>query len=216
MGVRIWSIVGAVAGVLAIAVAVFVFVFERTTNSKNLTIELLSLSRLGTETVMSSGRDIELLVDGRVVPDIAVAHLLMSNTGGQPIRSGDFEEDLVIHFGNAQEILNVEETGSEPEQLDVQLSIQGTTVTFPGVLLNPRDWVELRVIFVPSEDDSGPVVLSGRVVGVKEIELRERVGKDEGRQATSDYILIVQSLFAVLMAGSIFFLQYRRRSSARR
>jgi len=89
------------AGVLAVAVAVFVFINQRSDSSKRLSVELITRSILVDEEVSDAERPLELIYGGRPVENFAILQCRISNTGGQPIRSADYESPVRLNVVNA-------------------------------------------------------------------------------------------------------------------
>ncbi len=166
----IWNIIGAIAGVLAVAVALFVFLQDRTDKSQRLEVIQISRTTLVNPELASPSRHVEILYNGRKVADYAVFQFRISNVGGQAIRSGDYEVPLAFTFWNVGEVLWADQTASDPQALAVATTVKGKTVELSNALLNPKDWLIVEVAVVPDSGKIPAAEPTGRIAGVKRIE----------------------------------------------
>jgi hypothetical protein len=171
-----WTMIGAIAAVVAVVFTVWFFWQGRIDQSKKFEVELIARSILVDESMPRVKQQIEVLYAGRKIPNYVILQFRIANTGGQPIRSSDYEEHVRLKFDNVAEILSIEQISSDPKELHISPSIDGLSdVLFPTVLLNSRDWYILEV-GVAAESGKKPIIVpTGRIAGVKQIVFKETI-----------------------------------------
>lgn len=213
---NIWNIVSAVAAVAAVAIALFVFFQGRLDQRKQLSVELLSRSSLVNESLDPADRGIEVMLNGRVIPNYANFQIRIMNSGGRPILGEDFETPLTLWFTGVSEIVSVDQTGGDPVGLKVQPHVASPqeVVIQPG-LLNPTDWYGLEVGVVPTSGDVPSVMPRGRIAGLKEIAFRDLVAEPRGNDKSGmlEILLRVQAVLALILSIYVFFRGWKRTSS---
>ncbi len=201
---ELWNVVAAVAGVLAVAVALFVFFQERTDKSQRLEMIQLSRTSLVNPELASSGRRIEILYNGKKVADYTVFQFRMTNIGGQPIRSADYEVPLGLNFANVSEVLWADQTKSDPQGLRVATTVRDKAVELSSALLNPKDSLTLEVGVVPEVGKIPAAEPVGRIAGVKKIEFVLTVppsSKDKEFPWWADKIVYTQGFLVLILLG---------------
>src|SRR5438128_1189257 len=134
----LWSVIGAIAGILAVGVTIYVFFWEREDKSKRISVELVSRSTLvNTDLSARNGDKIEVLYAGKKIPNYSILQFRITNSGGQPIRSEDYENPIELNFTNLSEILSAAAVGSDPANLPVTTNVANGSITLSKVLLNP-------------------------------------------------------------------------------
>jgi hypothetical protein len=179
-----WTIVAAIAAVVAIIVSVVLYIRSRQ-------VKALAYQASDTALIREEAHDlVEILYEGRPVSDVHLVTVGIANVGNVPIRREDFEGDLVIELPGAPTLLDAKLTGAIPRDLTPAVSIAIDRVTIAPLLLNPGDIFELQILAahqnadaaalsaatqvlaaldtgVPRGSDSWPAaVLLGRVAGV--------------------------------------------------
>ncbi len=198
----LWNVVGAIAGVLAVVVALFVFFQEKTDKSQRLEVIQVSRTSLVNPELVSTSRRIEILYDGKKVADYTVFQFRITNTGGQPIRSADYEVPVGLSFMNVREVLWADQTRSDPQGLRVAAKVKAKEVELSNTLLNPKDSLTLEVAVVP---DAGKIPMAepvGRIAGVKKIEYVQTVplsSKDKERPWWIDKFVYFQGFLVLIM-----------------
>ena len=69
---NLWTIIGSIAGVLAVVFTIWFFYQGRSDQSKKLEIELFARSSLVDENVSLTKQRIEILYDGRKIPNYVI------------------------------------------------------------------------------------------------------------------------------------------------
>ena len=209
---QLWNIIGAIAGILAVAVAVFVFLSEKNDKIQRLEVTQVSRTSLVNPTLAAPPRDLEILYDGRKISDYTVLQYRFANAGGQPIRSADYETSLGLEITNIKEILWAEQTSSDPHSLTVQVESKNNTVNISNSLLNPNDWFAIEVAVVPEVGKIPTAEPVGRIAGVKQIEYILNVpdaGKEKGVSEWVQYFVYIQAVLVLVMLSLQWF-RYRR------
>lgn len=206
----LWNVVGAIAGVLAVAVALFVFFQEKTDKSQRLEVIQVSRTSLVNPELASPSRRVEILYNGKRVADYAVFQFRITNIGGQPIRSVDYEVPVGLSFMNVSEILWADQTRSDPQELRVTTTVRDKAVELSSALLNPRDSLTIEVAIVPEAGKIPAAEPVGRIAGVKKIEFVLTVppsSKEKELPWWIDKMAYIQGLLVLIMLGG----QYMRR-----
>src|SRR5206468_7989831 len=123
-----WGIVGVIVSLLAVGVTVVFFLLGRNDQKKALGVELVSRSVLVGERISGSTGSLQLMYDGQPIPNYAIVQVRVSNSGSQPIRSTDYEEQINLRFANVEKVLSAKKASSDPSELDVPTWLSGTDV----------------------------------------------------------------------------------------
>jgi hypothetical protein len=212
---NMWTIIGSIAGVLAVIFTVWFFYQGRSDQSKKFEIELFARSSLFDESVSHTKRRIEILYDGRKIPNYVILQFRVANTGGQPIRGDDYEEPVKLHFKNVAEILSIEQKSADPKELTISPTIEKKTdgqpyIQFPRTLLNPRDWYVLEVGVAAEPGKKPGLETKGRIAGVKQIVFREVIpSPTRGREQVRNFVTILGAVGSIIVAF-ISFLQAKK------
>ena len=151
-----------------------------------------------------------MLYDGKEIPNYSILQCRVANIGGQPIRGIDYEQPITLRFLNIKELLSVEETASEPQNLAITALIKQNSVELSKDLLNPGDWFNLEIGIVP-ESGKEPVLKSeGRIAGVKRVEFRESTS-ESSRGRLSDRVQVVMLVQAGLVSIMMLIQLWMRR-----
>src|SRR5262245_54637262 len=136
MNENLWRKIGPISGWVAVLIAVVIFFIGRSNQSKSLEVELISRSTLVDENVPRAKQQIEVFYKGRSIPNYVILQCRIVNTGGQPIRRSDYEENLRLKFDGTTEIISIEQKSSEPKDMKIDPYVESqSTIVFPTVLL---------------------------------------------------------------------------------
>jgi hypothetical protein len=212
-----WAIVGALAGVVGVIVSVAFFFSGRSEQARAIGVELISRSVLVDEHVLSArqGR-LQVLYDGKEIPNYAILQFRVSNTGNQPIRSVDYEENVGLHFWDLERVLSVEEVSADPGDVSVTCNVNGDHVAFSNVLLNSGDSYVIETRVVPEPGRLPGVEATGRVAGVKRIGFKDAIAQSQSKVIVMDsyrplLIPLVASTVVMLVAIVLqSYLSFRR------
>jgi hypothetical protein len=217
MSNKFWTVIGSIAGVVAVILTVWLFLQGRSDQSKKLEVELIARSTLVDENVTRTKQRIEILYDGRKIPNYTILQFRVVNTGGQPIRSTDYEEHFRLRFANVAEILSIEQVSANPKQLQVTPSVENpSSVLFPTILLNPSDWFILEVSIAPETRKKLTTEVTGRIAGVKQIEFKEAIAPPSnltilnklGRWLDIFQIALISSAITIFLMSIYFRIKY--------
>ena len=163
-----WQVIAVILAVIAIAIPVILYWIQRQKRA-------LSWQVVSNTPLLSIDKEIkenlEVLYNGKHVQDVQLIIAKIINTGNVPIKSTDYERPINFNFGENARILTAEVTETSPDSLKASANVEGKKVILPPILMNNRDWITLK--FLVNQYD-GPILVDGRIVGVKEIkELKE-------------------------------------------
>ncbi len=120
-----------------------------------------------------AAKGIEVVYAGRRIPNYAILQVRVANTGGQPIRSTDYEMPVQIGVSDVSEILSVEQGSADPPGLDAKPTIAGTNIQLAPLLLNPTDSFTITAGVVPVQGAVPRVAPRGRIAGIKRLDFRD-------------------------------------------
>ena len=211
---RFWQIVAATAAVIAVLFAVVTFFLSQRANNKALTVEVISNSTLLNVELSKATKDLRLIYKDRDIPNLTISQIRISNTGRQPIRSDDIEVPICINLESI-EIISSKILLSNPSALAITTVNSAQSVLLSKSLLNPGDEFTVEIVSIPVKS-SGPVVsgVSGRIVGVKEINFKATLEK--GPASKPFWVSMFGVALGALFVGAFsmvfsFFVEYFRR-----
>jgi hypothetical protein len=106
-----WAIVGGLTGLAGVIVAIFGLFFRHYDASKALEVTLASRSQLLNPEIHGKSPALQLLFNGKEVPDVGILQVRICNSGVQPISKTDFEEP--IQFTSDRNQLSISGEGTE-------------------------------------------------------------------------------------------------------
>jgi len=113
---------------------------------------------------------LRLTYGGNVVREGYLIDMIFKNSGNSPIRSSDFESPLSVSISNGARVLHAEIVDPIPEDLEVKAQLTENKVVLNAGLMNSKDNFTLRLIVSEYNEEEMNIDVSGRIVGVKEIE----------------------------------------------
>lgn len=177
----IWQFWGALLAFLSLAVAAYTYIRQR--RRKELGYRVLATPPLVQASALYGGR-MQLLWDGKSLPDVTLVVVRLMNTGNQEIVAADYERPVALLFPGAAQVLAAEVNEANPTTLRPVLTVDERRVTLEPCLLNGGDALTVAVLV---KSFTGDLVLDGRIAGVKDI---------HGLQA--DHTVLVRVLVALV------------------
>jgi len=177
-----WGAIGVVA---AFVVPLVIWYWQR--HKKRLTYRTVSKTALLTRREEIGGK-IEVLYDGTPVKDIAIYVIEIANDGNVPIRSADFESDLLIGFDPRANILSCAVIDQFPEALAVDHMVEDHRIYIQPLLLNSKDKFTVKAIV---SESGGEYLVSARIAGISE-------ARDAGEFSWPTVILVAFFVLAAL------------------
>jgi hypothetical protein len=116
---------------------------------------------LGGETEDFRG-DIELFHDGKRIEDPQLLIIHFENSGNRPILPSDYYEPISFDLTTGQ-VLSVGITQKSEESIDSHVSVQSQTISLDPLLMNPKDWIDLKIL---TDGPAGNVSARSRIAGV--------------------------------------------------
>ena len=150
--------------ILAVIGPIIVYLKQRA--RKSLQFRIISRTALFSVKEEAKG-EIEITYRGTKVEDAYLVLIEVSNVGDVPIRTEDFVSPITFDFGESAQVLTAEVTKREPEDLSMQVTISGKTISLVPALMNTRDLITLKVIATKIDTD---IEANCRIVGVKKLE----------------------------------------------
>lgn len=169
-----WAIVGTVAGVAGVCVALIVFWLQARRARKALGYEITHrpLVQVGHE---ARGK-VEIRYDGVEVSDVNLLQVALRNVGRVPILREDFDRPVVVHLighGRGSRVTLLQSTltvTSDPTSMNPDVDIQGNTISFQPVLLNPGDCVTMGVLATGYSGTNVGIEVDARVAGLRTLQ----------------------------------------------
>ena len=177
-------VITASIGILAILAAILIpiLIYRRQKNRKEITYEVVSSTLV--LPILDIGEQVksklQILYDGKLVNDLQIVVLKVSNTGNIPIEATDFENNrpITFDFGEEAEIFDVEVLDTIPisfkSRAEIAFKFDQGKVHLEPLLLNDQDIIIFKVLLIKFIRD---ICVNGRISGVKEI-----LGMDKNRQ----------------------------------
>jgi len=160
-----------------IGIALTIWYANVPTDSKSLSMNVLSKGLLNV-VGESKINGLKVFIDDYEINKPALTVLTLKNTGTVPIRSTDFESDIVIIIDETVKLIRASVIKSEPEWLNATISVKESKAYFSPVLLNPNESVTINIF---SEGLPKSVSTRSRIAGIKEIitDESEKVKKNQ-------------------------------------
>jgi hypothetical protein len=169
----VWTPVGVIVGVLAIAVAIFIAVRSRAKKSLDYQISQTSVASVSAE----ASDQIEILYAGQPARHVHLIEIMIENTGTLAITADDFERPLGITFGDGALPLTAGIARTIPKDLTPSVTITNEELVLDPLLLNRHDSVTLKTLV---RDFEGPVSLHARIANIPH--LTDAVTRDNRRK----------------------------------
>jgi hypothetical protein len=171
-GLKQWSMQIVVVLLSVVGAGILWYAWQREYKSLTVSVDsCVSIVTLGNNSVDG----LELLYNGKAVSSLSVVDISIKNSGNSVVRRDDFTEPVKIIFtGDIASTPTIIE--KNPKQLNpIFVMAEDKTVELKPLLLNSDDVIRLRVNVLNLDKDVPVVAVDGRVVGVKNIEVRNKV-----------------------------------------
>jgi hypothetical protein len=161
-----WPIVSVAVSLIAIIITIILNLTAR--SEKELQVQILSNTSL-----ISINPDIssntQVYFNHEPVQSLSLILLKFINIGNEPIIESDYSQPIRILISPNANISEVSIQESKPEGINFTPTIKANNeVEIERVLMNPNDQVVLKIIAMNNDDT---LEISGRIVGIKEIEI---------------------------------------------
>lgn len=144
---------------------------------------------------VSPAEKLSVTFDGVPVPSLRAYEIEVWNDGTRPIRSRDFESDLVFSSLSKRDILSAE-IRAQPSDANANIEVRDGNAALAPLLLNPSDRVSVGLISTAA--DIGDIHASARIAGVGQVAV---TGPDEDTDVAENLAVIVVLLVAILVAS---------------
>jgi hypothetical protein len=156
----------------AVAICITLALFLVARRRRRLSYLLSDTRVLGIHEAVNPSR-VKILFDGAPVTEVRLVMITVNNSGNEPIRVDDFERPLRFSWDEPARIIAAEVEEVNPEALRPTLKAGPNQVVLEPLLLNPGDWLRIKVLI----NQVGNVSVDGRVVGVRRISKTVSSGK---------------------------------------
>ncbi len=171
----IWQFIGAALAAFAFAASVLIYFAQRKT--KELAFGVISNGNLLTVTEELQQR-VKITFDGNPVPNLQMVIIGLKNSGNVEILASDFDKPFSAHFEEGTKILSVDILNANPTDLPCNISHSEDTFTLEPLLLNPGEWVAVKILATNFNGNVRPIY---RVVGVSSV-----ASINKGRRSNPD------------------------------
>ncbi|QSA97579.1 hypothetical protein [Methylococcus sp. EFPC2] len=159
-----WQFVGALLALIAIAITIILYILQ--SKRKKVSYDICSNSPLLTLKEEIEGK-VKILYENQPVTNVHMIVFKLVNNGNVPILSSDYERPIVAIFeGEDTKIMSAEVVDKSPSSLSGTLTQDRNTITFPMILLNPRDYISVKCLL---SNYKKSIKVHARIAGVKEI-----------------------------------------------
>lgn len=188
-----WETAGAFIGLLAILVSYVLYRLQQ--QRKELAFGVIQNFPLLTVSEVVEGR-IQIQFDSQRISNLRALIIGLKNSGTSPITVEDFSAPFKIMLGEGVSLLSAEITKQYPENLDAQVVRSSEALELSPVLLNPGDWILIKVLTTGRNVRVKPV---SRIVGIsnhKELNRGVRASLGELRN-----LAVNAGLFSIIGLG---------------
>jgi len=158
--------------------------------SKSLTATIISKSALSA-VKESELPGLKIFVDDTQLKLPALTVLKIRNDGSTPIRAADYENDIVILFGEAVQPIRANVVNTQPDWLKPLIDLHKSQINLKPIMLNPEDSITINIL---TNGFPESITARSRIAGLKNV-----LVADSATTKTSD-------LLAYLMLGASFIL----------
>lgn len=157
-----------ISTILAIlALVIPIAIYFGSLSEKALTYQLISKTALTGS--IDSLEGVEILINDEKVENAAIVRLKIKNSGTDPIRASDFENQMLVKFPEGTQIFSVQIKNEDPKNLAVEQNFLGNIVAIKPLLLNSEDEFEVEILSNSQEYPD----FSARILGIKSVETVE-------------------------------------------
>lgn len=192
-------IAGVIAGLVSLSLS-FVISF-RWRNRKEIAYEVISDVGVWKAKEEAKSR-LQVFLDEQQIPDLQVVIIKIKNTGRVPILKANQAPLIKVSFEETARILDAEVTQARPRSAAVSLSLSSNEreLSLAPLLLNRKDWVDLKVLLTGFREK---IAIDGELDRVKRVDFSKKNTLSYGRQVTSDLICFVMGGVIALLITSL-------------
>jgi hypothetical protein len=200
----IWQFIGTLIALAAIGVSVWFFVLQR--NVKSVQVVVLAETSLLEIPSLVAG-DVQVLYQGRPIPNLTPVQVKVENNGTVEIRNADYEKPITLVFPEGAEVLDSQVLETKPVDLALQVEKQGNKAVLSPVLLNAGDRAIVRFVLagMPTRWSANSLGVSGRIAGVKELSAVSAVTEQQPSKWSLSPSIMALLFLCLVMGGMIWF-----------
>jgi hypothetical protein len=189
----IWQFIGVVIAVIGTLLTLWLFLVERKRKELSYTI---AVNEGLIQVAEEIDENFQILYKGKSVRNLRLLILEIRNSGNIPILPTDYVKPVVLLCNDEANIVSAEIAHSEPKDMDVALELMSSHITFKMDLLNPRDYLRIKILV----NNFQTFEVKGRLIGVSAIKQREK-------RAELIPIYTATLLVGYILGGIVYFSQ---------
>ena len=149
--------------VFAVSIAIIVFFLQRT--RKSLSYRVLSKTSL--LKIHADVRDkLKIIYEDKPINDLHLIILQFKNNGNEPIKSADFETNIIFEFNKEAKIISNDVIEQNPDTLTYNIMGNDNELTIYPALFNKNDFLKIKILI---ENFTTLEKIYGRIIGVPKI-----------------------------------------------
>ncbi len=174
----IWQFISVGIGIVGLIALIISFFLGQ--EFKALEVVILASTSL-VEVDPSVAENIRVLYKDKPVSNLSLFQTRIENRGTQTIREEDYVQPIQFVFPSQAEIVDAMVLESSPPNIGMTVTMERNVVTLSPVLLNEGDRVIVRfiVINMPTIYSAQPIMIHGRIAGVKDIRFVTAIERTE-------------------------------------
>lgn len=193
------------SALLPIVLAVLVRSLRRFRPERELTFRLQSQARLPELDLGSKAGLLEMKWAGQPVNKLVISRWSLTNSGVQPVRRDDFDDDLRIQFPK-HNFLGAWIFAGDPPELKSRvrnaLSTLDTGFAISPLLWNPKESVDLTVITEEPISDVDELDIDARIVSGR-VRLVDDTGTERVKEERQQRRLLLAMAYAGVIAATV-------------
>ncbi len=146
---------------LSACLAIIFFLLNR--KSKKLSYQVIARSRLLTVKEELAGK-VKITYLGEPVTNVGLFQIRIVNSGTEVIKAADFIRPITFVALEGTGIMDADVVKTKPDNLEAQLEKEWTSVQISPMLLNSKDWIEIKLLIVNFD---GRFAIDSRIEGAE-------------------------------------------------
>ena len=200
----------ALSAALPVILAILARSFRRLRPDRELTFRLQSQAQLPELDLGAEAGLLEMKWAGRPINKLVISRWSLINSGAQPVRRNDFDDDLRIQFPK-HKFLGASIFAGDPFELESRvrsaLSTLDTGFALSPLLWNPKESVDFTVVTEEPISKVDELDIDARIVSGR-VRLVDDTGTERTKEARQQRRLVLAmayaSVIAAMVAGVLF------------
>jgi hypothetical protein len=185
----LWQFIGAIIAVLSVVIVIY--------QTKRKELSYWTIINTALLSIDSEIKDkIAILYEDKIVDDLQLIILRISNTGNTQIEKRDYERPLSFSFGEGSNIIAESVYEKDPENLEITYQKEVDKIIFDPILLNKKDEYSMK-LFVGNF--KGDIKLDCRISGVKDIKSQSFILTGWQQSKRSIHVMFFLSVLLMIL-----------------